>query len=81
MRLTFHALRLVIAPDKLPPEEFRRKTFVLLGKAYTSISVSLTQHYLGLPIDQILSGMRVHRRCCVFLLITRCSRLDQWMGV
>ncbi|EPS99030.1 hypothetical protein FOMPIDRAFT_1164587 [Fomitopsis schrenkii] len=36
-------------------EEFRRKTFVLLGKAYTSISVPLAQRYLGLPIDQILS--------------------------
>ncbi|KAI0722405.1 hypothetical protein C8Q72DRAFT_57906 [Fomitopsis betulina] len=35
-------------------EEFRRKTFVLLGKAYTSISVPLAQRYLGLPIDQIL---------------------------
>ena len=48
--------RLVVAPNWPFSEEFRRKTFVLLSKAYTSIYISLAQRYLGLPIDQILSG-------------------------
>lgn len=47
---------LAVVSNCLLSEEFRRKTFVLLGKAYTSISVPLAQRYLGLPIDQILSG-------------------------
>ncbi|KZT09788.1 uncharacterized protein LAESUDRAFT_695639 [Laetiporus sulphureus 93-53] len=35
-------------------ESFRKKTFSLLARAYTSINLSLAQAYLGLPIDQIL---------------------------
>ncbi|KZT69797.1 hypothetical protein DAEQUDRAFT_765123 [Daedalea quercina L-15889] len=37
-------------------EEFRQKTFALLGKAYTSISLPLAQRYLGLSTDQILTA-------------------------
>ncbi|KAH9928169.1 uncharacterized protein B0H18DRAFT_1001566 [Fomitopsis serialis] len=37
-------------------DAFRTKTFTLLGKAYTTISVPLAQSYLGLPIDQILAA-------------------------
>ncbi|PCH37714.1 hypothetical protein WOLCODRAFT_95695 [Wolfiporia cocos MD-104 SS10] len=36
-------------------DAFRNKTFATLSKAYTSISLSLVQKYIGLPVDQILS--------------------------
>ncbi|TFY71882.1 hypothetical protein EVG20_g1135 [Dentipellis fragilis] len=37
-------------------ESFRRRTFALISKAYTSIPLALAQSYLGLPRDQLLAG-------------------------
>lgn len=41
-------------------ETFRKKTFALLSKAYTSIPLSLTQTYLGLSTDQTISAAKAH---------------------
>ncbi|KAA1469378.1 hypothetical protein DENSPDRAFT_928083 [Dentipellis sp. KUC8613] len=37
-------------------ESFRRRTFALISKAYTSIPLALAQSYLGLPRDQLLAA-------------------------
>jgi COP9 signalosome complex subunit 8 len=38
-------------------DEFRERTFALISRAYTTISLPLIQTYLGpLPVDKILSG-------------------------
>jgi len=37
-------------------EAFRTRTFNLLSKAYTSLTLSLAQMYLGLPADAVLAA-------------------------
>ncbi len=37
-------------------ESFRLRTFVLLSKAYSEISLTLAQHYLGLPAETLLKA-------------------------
>ncbi|GBE81700.1 COP9 signalosome complex subunit 8 [Sparassis crispa] len=39
---------------------FRKKTFVLLSKAYTSIPLSLSQTYLGLSSEQVINAAGAH---------------------
>ena len=46
-------------------DRFRRKTFSLLSRAYTSIPLQLVQSYLNLSSDQVLTG----EQC--FILFTR----------
>ncbi|KAJ7137787.1 COP9 signalosome, partial [Mycena epipterygia] len=36
-------------------EEFRQRTFILLSKAYTSLTLPLAEMYLGFPTDRVLS--------------------------
>ena len=36
---------------------FRQRTFDLLAKAYTSLTLSSAQMYLGLPADELLAGV------------------------
>lgn len=35
---------------------FRRKTFELLSRAYTSVPLPLVQSYLSLPAERVLEG-------------------------
>jgi hypothetical protein len=39
-----------------PKDSFRLRTFALLSKAYTSLSLSLASTYLGIPGPQIIAG-------------------------
>lgn len=43
--------------ERLAIDAFRRRTFVLLSKAYTSITLSDAQTYLGLEGEQVVQGM------------------------
>ena len=47
-------------------DSFRLRTFDLLSKAYTSLSLSLASTYLGMPGPQIIAG----NWPCFFLHLT-----------
>jgi hypothetical protein len=40
-------------------EHFRQKTFILLSKAYTALSVKDASTYLGLPPDEVTKSKKI----------------------
>lgn len=56
MRLPFYALACPIVHFNAI-DAFRKRTFALIAKAYTSIQLQRAQVYLGLTAEQVVNGM------------------------